>query len=478
MKGGEKMNAINFLFQQHDIPTSKSSNLSKGEVDQQKGLFQATLTEEQSTNHSLTPKEIATESNQAANDEMHDRPLLNVLNEMFGNPFNGLEELLVKSEKLENLATQAESLLGQINSKEDVEQVSAELLNLLETWSTLAKSSSEQSMEDLTKLADEELVGLLEDLQARLTEEEQPLESIENLLNWLTINPLSQLGQMPLVQDLKIQLEQIVNGQGLPEKNITQLQVMLQHLLASIQKEDAPNMSMADSDATEGTETSKGRAIWQELVQTYQKRKSFESTYRMNANVGKSDVSKWLTHALNRQMTNEQVTHQGNVNLTSMPMSKVEQYVIHVNQSQGASSVDQQMIQQFEKIMQSSRFLSQPNGRMQLSIMLRPDNLGEMRIRFTQIDGEMMVRIAVNSSATKEMLEKNIHQLRNVFSPHQVVVERQEVNMQQTAELTEEQNEESLKEHEDNEQQNSDGNKQHGESNEADFQEILMNEKV
>lgn len=42
-----------------------------------------------------------------------------------------------------------------------------------------------------------------------------------------------------------------------------------------------------------------------------------------------------------------------------------------------------------------------------------------------KIDGEMTVKITVMSQAAKELLEKNIHQLRHLFSPNQVVVERQ-----------------------------------------------------
>src|SRR5699024_6022050 len=132
----------------------------------------------------------------------------------------------------------------------------------------------------------------------------------------------------------------------------------------------------------------------------------------------------------------------------TIPMSKVEQYYIHVNSTQNTNSVDQQVIDQFEKIMNSSRFLSQPNGRMQLSIMLRPDHLGEMRINFTQIDGEMVVKISVHSAANKALVHRNLQQSMNIYSPQQVVIKRQEMTPGQSSDVQEEQQEESFNDQE------------------------------
>ncbi|WP_337020412.1 flagellar hook-length control protein FliK, partial [Oceanobacillus massiliensis] len=117
---------------------------------------------------------------------------------------------------------------------------------------------------------------------------------------------------------------------------------------------------------------------------------------------------------------------------TALPTSKLEQYAIYINQSQTNpnQSPDRQLIEQFQKIMNTSKFSAMPNGTNLLSIALRPNNLGEMMVRFTQINGEMTVRILVSSSAAKEMLESNVHQLKNMFSPHQVVVEKQDLTIQ------------------------------------------------
>src|SRR5690625_3922622 len=130
----------------------------------------------------------------------------------------------------------------------------------------------------------------------------------------------------------------------------------------------------------------------------------------------------------------------GNPSITSasIPMSRVEQYVIYLNTSQTYSSqnADQQLMEQFQRVIKESRFSATLNGPSQLSLTLRPDNLGEMMVRLTHVNGEMTVKIIVTSEATKEMLQSNIHQLKNMFSPQQVIIERQELTRRQARKLT------------------------------------------
>lgn len=478
------MNAIGILFQQTNMPFSNSRSLVKGD-NKQTSLFDTTLQEEQLLSHRLFGDSQLNVQKEEKTNEMH----FNGLAQFFQQDIKGMDQqpintlldyLIYKQGQLEELTGKAELLLTAINEQKDIEQVSPKLLQLLEEWSVITDSHSSFS-EEIDSTLMENLTDLIEKIQVKLGGKDTPLVNVEEdakqLLELLTSNHLfNEMGQTPLIQNLRMQLEQVIHNPNLNDKNIAQLQVLLTQLKQIIQKDD--NLRLINLEAAEGKENSKERAIWHELLQTYQKRKSIESIYRMNANVRNSDISKWLTHALNRLTANETVVNQSGFNLTTMPMSKIEQYVIHVNQTQEAPLVDKQIINQFEKIMQTSKFLTQPNGRMQLSVMLRPENLGEMMIRLTQNDGEMVIKITVNSGATKDVLERNLHQLRNIFSPHQVVIERQEISLQQASELTKEQTEESLQEHENEEQQDQHDDQEQDDNNESTFQEILMNEKV
>src|SRR5699024_4075522 len=95
---------------------------------------------------------------------------------------------------------------------------------------------------------------------------------------------------------------------------------------------------------------------------------------------------------------------------------------------------------------------------------------------FIEMNGEMTVKITVSSQATKKMLEANIHQLKNMFSPHQVVIEKQEIDFDEIVKedaLAKEQN------NDEEQQPSEDEEKQQDHQSEAkeDFQKIL-DEKV
>src|SRR5699024_5136827 len=103
---------------------------------------------------------------------------------------------------------------------------------------------------------------------------------------------------------------------------------------------------------------------------------------------------------------------------TSTNMSPIEQYVIHTQNTN--EPIEHQVFKQFQQIIKVNNFF--PNQTMinQLSMTLKPDHLGEMLVRFIEINGEMTVKLLVTSQATRHMLEANIHQLKHLFAPHQI----------------------------------------------------------
>lgn len=482
LKGGENMNTVNFMFQQSNIPDVKGKKLSH-DFNQHSKSFEKSLQENQQKNQ-LSSQENMKENDLTTRKLNADQMIQGFLINITEPSENDNTSFFAIEEQLKELKIQAESLLEAISTEEDIDDIATELLRLLEEWTNLTSRDSQNNESSTEQVEDlvfyDEMIELLENEEALLNNGEQPLENtekyIENLLNWLNESPMNLLGGDSALKDLKTQLNHILNQQYSHEEKITQLTSVLKQLVEeSLNKEKQQHNT---SEKYIEKESSKEGRVWKELVQTYQKRKNFESTYRVNANVERSDVTKWLRNALNTQeIASQNVINYQKVDIATIPMSKVEQYYIHVNSTQNTNSVDQQVIDQFEKIMNSSRFLSQPNGRMQLSIMLRPDHLGEMRINFTQIDGEMVVKIAVHSGATKDLLERNLQQLRHMFSPHQVVIERQEMTPGQSTDVQEEQQEESFNDQESHAQER-ENNQEQDDSSDIDFREVLMNEKV
>ncbi|ENH98236.1 hypothetical protein J416_00784 [Gracilibacillus halophilus YIM-C55.5] len=175
------------------------------------------------------------------------------------------------------------------------------------------------------------------------------------------------------------------------------------------------------------------KAVWQKLLENYQSRASVSNQYQSPTKVTQQDLSRWLQHALDNQDVSlkqemTQTRSDSTLMMNQQPTSKVQQYVMHVQQTNQTQEVNQkQMLDQFQQILKSSQFMKTANGSNQLSIRMQPENLGNMTVRFTQINGEMAVKMIVSSQAAKEMLEGNMAQLRHMFSPHQVVVEKQDM---------------------------------------------------
>ncbi|HLR72495.1 MAG TPA: flagellar hook-length control protein FliK [Pseudogracilibacillus sp.] len=167
-------------------------------------------------------------------------------------------------------------------------------------------------------------------------------------------------------------------------------------------------------------------SIFKDIINAYTKRNHFskQQMYGVNATVTKTDVYHWVQQALNEySIKSEQVPINPSSSFFT-PISEIQQYVIHVERLEGVDKVMNEVIHKFQQIIRDSKFLHTPNLGQQLTVRLQPENLGNMTVRFMQMDGEMAVKIFVTSHAAREMLESNIHQLKHMFLPHQVVIER------------------------------------------------------
>lgn len=233
-------------------------------------------------------------------------------------------------------------------------------------------------------------------------------------------------------------------------------------------------------------ENTKENTLLRELLVAFKKRNAFVANhhYRANAQVTSNDIAKWIhTFTLNRPALNKtEVTKGGSSTPFVTPMSDVEQFIIHVSKGERGVLPDQQMMKQFQQAVRSSNFLAFNNGTNQLLFSLRPQNLGDMVVKLTQINGEMTVKILVSSQVAKEMLESNMHQLKNMFSPHQVVVEKEELTVGDKQSAAREADKEQMKQSYQQEDADSEQSKDQDDQSNKDFKtellEHVLNEKV
>ncbi|WP_181348753.1 flagellar hook-length control protein FliK [Thalassobacillus sp. CUG 92003] len=287
------------------------------------------------------------------------------------------------------------------------------------------------------------------------------------------------------LQDLWQQFTSILNqtsssnGGELTKQSGLQLKQLFQQWTALAQKISPLSSDLPSQVVDQGT--AKQQKIWGELLGAFRNRHTLQTsqTYSQQASVSGKDVAKWLQQALTRNSGDEtsSVKQQpSQVNWNTMSMSKVEQFVLHMNQNQD-TSMQKQLMQEFERILKMSKFQVNRSGDMELQMKLKPSNLGNMVVKMTQVNGEMAVKIMVSSQAAKDMMDGNLNQLRHMFSPQQVIIEKQEQLGNNQMFMENGEHDEHWQEDGQREQAFEDEEDEEADEN-AVFHDILMNEKV
>ncbi|WP_350302003.1 flagellar hook-length control protein FliK [Peribacillus frigoritolerans] len=141
--------------------------------------------------------------------------------------------------------------------------------------------------------------------------------------------------------------------------------------------------------------------------------------------------------------------HQG----SGMPflMTKLEQFVLAAPKGEQTVSQDE-FVKQFENILSKANF-SGTNGVNKLLIRLNPEHLGSLRIELIQKDGMLSAKILATTAQAKDMLENQIHGLKQAFSGQNIQIERIEISQAFNAFNSEKFSQKDADEH--NEQQES-----------------------
>lgn len=247
---------------------------------------------------------------------------------------------------------------------------------------------------------------------------------------------------------------------------------------SNFQKQNPQAIQTIMSDLQE----SKVAKVWSSLIENYQSRSSLTEHYGGNKKVTQQDLVNWMKHAIQSyksQSESNSLKQTSPIISTGPVHSKIQQYIIYTQQTNTDNEMMQkQLLDQFQQIMVKSNFLQRGNGINQLMVRLQPEQLGDITLKLTQVNGEMTVKMIVSSQATKDLLEGNLQQLRHMFSPHQVLIEKQDSSNllahSEEMNLAEQYDEENSQD-----EQNSFSEEHGGENEEAtDFHQLLMDAKV
>lgn len=473
MKGGERMEMINMLLNQSIPTTYPDRNPNETRVHGQNGesFFQQLLSNKWVSNVGITSgKDGASEDGLAVEEEqileeilvniqLNDSDLVNItelsakLNEL---PFDQVKELY-------SLLVGDKELADEISEEEVNRNIVSLIQNLIDDQNKIGIPSWPILPEEFrhNEQSDHHSVSFLVNPSLEIVQQSEEATN-------------RQFGE--LFKQVELLIAGVTDDQDLIRISPKILELLEKWVALANKYSTETNHSY--TLPTESTSENKAQTMWKELLNTFQKRNELATNqhYQTNAKVTSKDIGKWMQGILSEQFTIEENRGIQSINLSNQPLSKIEQYVIYLNQSGTNHSIDKQLIDQFQQVIGTSRFLSLNNGVNQLSIAIRPDNLGEMMVRFTEINGEMTLKIIVSSQATRQILESNIHQLKNMFSPHQVVIEEREVMIENVNSQPEEQqfeDEENQSHH-----SNQDESKNADQEFETEFHDLLMNAKV
>ncbi|PAF17417.1 hypothetical protein CHH69_04335 [Terribacillus saccharophilus] len=176
------------------------------------------------------------------------------------------------------------------------------------------------------------------------------------------------------------------------------------------------------------------------------------------------------------QQRDSQVVDQKQVSLFQVP--KQEQLVFHLKQvDQTPEQASEELIQKLEQAVKFSGILSDRNGLKELSIQLKPGNLGDLQVKLVRENGDITVQILATSKQAKDLLESNISSLKHMFSPHQVTIAERADQFQTTsAESYDQQAFQEKDEEQPNQQQRQQENVV-PEENQSTFADILLEQK-
>lgn len=162
----------------------------------------------------------------------------------------------------------------------------------------------------------------------------------------------------------------------------------------------------------------------------------------------------------------------------SLPnMNKVEQLVLLSEQQRPVSS--EQLMKQFESILQKATFLRSGNIQT-MNLQLHPAHLGTLKIELIRDQHGLTARMLASSSMAKELIESQLHILKQAFAQQNIQIERLEVSNQiyQQQERFEQKNQHFHSSKDDRSNENTHSNDETDNEFVESLQEALLNYEV
>lgn len=114
------------------------------------------------------------------------------------------------------------------------------------------------------------------------------------------------------------------------------------------------------------------------------------------------------------------------INTSQQQLSRVEQFTLHMPDKPGHEPRMSEFMKEFSNILARSSLSQGANG-TKLLIKLYPEQLGQLRVELLQKDGMMIARMMATTHLAKDMLDSQLHSLKQAFTQQNIQVEKIEV---------------------------------------------------
>ncbi|PAD37008.1 hypothetical protein CHH48_01940 [Terribacillus saccharophilus] len=255
-------------------------------------------------------------------------------------------------------------------------------------------------------------------------------------------------------------------------------EVVSETLAAKLDRRDT--LSVLSNRSVTGSGLLEAHAVRNQAALTQQsetKRTETANAVRQLVNAAANGGEEKLpTSTAAAQQRDSQALDQKQVSLFQVP--KQEQLVFHLKQAdQTPEQASEELIQKLEQAVKFSGILSDRNGLKELSIQLKPGNLGDLQVKLVRENGDITVQILATSKQAKDLLESNISSLKHMFSPHQVTISERADQFQTTSAESNDQQTFQEKDEEQSDRQQRQQENVMLEENQSTFADILHEQK-
>lgn len=352
-------------------------------------------------------------------------------------------------------------------------------------------SSSEQSLEEQKQMLRDLLAGDLFNMDEKLPEEverllahileemEQPSFSFENLKELATY-----LLDDSLVQEISEKVEGIPFLSSLDEvmEEMKQLPLFdtLKQLLREEDVEDVWALieSFGEGDWSEAIERLPLAAQVQlSVVMQYVDQAASRSDLHAGQEVRLQQFQQMLGQIVEEQATMfaQRVTEVDRTQPSNpLPLTITNMTFVHTLTAETEQvSRSEELMKQLQAILKRANF-GQTGGMNRLSVRLYPEHLGTLRIELQEVNGVLSARILASTAQAREMLDRQLHQLRAALMNQNLQVEK--IELSQMLQQTERSEREGLLHDERKEQRarHDREKREESEENEKTFEEFLI----